>query len=308
MPLTNYPNGLTSFGVPVVPLPMSAPPAGSVFWVNSATGTDGAHFGDAPDHPFATIKYALTKCTSGKGDVIIVANGHSETVTAADFWPGLVASVTIVGQGTGTQRPTIAWSTATAAQIVVDTFYNSFHNLIFDLTGIDAVAAGFSITGGSARFVDCLFVVGDSGGQATLGVSIGTGGDDCRFINCEFDGHTGAGTTAAINTAVAIDGLVVENCVFSGDFGTAAINNATNAMTNARIKNNLFNVLGSGKSLVAHASATGFVVNNHSLITANIAAGGSMTAAAMLKSQNFAQEAAGVAASAVVDPAAVAIS
>lgn len=307
MPLTNYPNGVTSFGIPVVPLPLSAPPHGVVFWVNSATGTDGPSYGDAPNHAFATIKYALTRCSSGRGDVIIAANGHSETITAADHWPGIVASVTIVGQGVGLQRPTITWGTATTAQIVVDTYYNSFYNLIFNMNGIDAVAAGFSITGGSARFTNCKFLLGTAAAEAVLGVSIGTGGDDCRFVNCEFVGATTSGTTAAINTAVAIDGLVVDSCYFNANFGTAAINNATNAMTNARIVNNHAIILGAGKFLVAHASATGVVIGNHSLITANIAAGGSMTAAAMLKSQNYAQEAAGVASSTVVDPAAVAI-
>lgn len=308
MSLTNYPNGLSSFGVPVVPLPMRVPPAGRIFWVNSATGTDGARYGDAPDHPYASIKYAFTQTVAGRGDVIIVANGHSETVTAADHWPSVTSGTTVVGQGVGDNRPTVVWSTATAAQVIIDSFYTSFHNLIFDFTGIDAVAAAISVTGGNTRFEHCKFLLGDSGGQCTLGVSLGTGADDCRFTECEFIAHTAAGTTAAINVAVAVNGLVVSDCIFSGDFGTAAINNATTAITNARILRNLFYILGTGKAVVVVASATGFVAYNTTQITANIAAGGSITAAAMLKAQNYAQETAGIAASAVVDPAATAIS
>ena len=51
--MTNYPQGVTSFGVPIIgPGPILT--SGKVFWVNYTTGTDGNGRGDAPTNPFKT--------------------------------------------------------------------------------------------------------------------------------------------------------------------------------------------------------------------------------------------------------------
>lgn len=77
---------------------------GEQFFVNSTNGSDN-NSGLLPSNALATIDAAIGKCTAGRGDVIWVAAGHSETLTtaiAAD-----VAGITIIGQGDGLVRPEI---------------------------------------------------------------------------------------------------------------------------------------------------------------------------------------------------------
>lgn len=74
MALTNYPNGLSSFGMPVLP-PAGQIFTGKVFFVNPATGSDGNR-GDSLDKAFATLYKAHSVMTSGNNDVCyLVGNG-----------------------------------------------------------------------------------------------------------------------------------------------------------------------------------------------------------------------------------------
>jgi hypothetical protein len=74
MAITNYPNGLSSFGIPVLP-PAGVFATGKVFFVNPATGSDGNR-GDSLTAPFATLYKAHSVMTSGNNDVCyLVGNG-----------------------------------------------------------------------------------------------------------------------------------------------------------------------------------------------------------------------------------------
>ena len=303
MPLTNYPQGLASFGFPVVG-GFPYPSLGGVFFVKSTTGVNSPANGTEPSRPYASVGYALTRCVAGRGDVIFVLPGHTESITAAAGWD-LVSTVSVIGLGAGSSRPTITFTTVNTANIQVDAAGVVFHNLIFDLTGVAALAAGFAVTAADFQMINCKVVMTSSTNQAVLGVSLAAGADNARFVSCEF-WALNSGATAAIQGVVAGNGLYVRDCYFNGNW-TAAIRNTTVAWTNAFVDRNHFYLLGTGKSLIVDAATTGIVRDNVSFITANIAAGGSMTAAGMFKSGNLAQEAAGVASSAVTDPAAVAI-
>ena len=84
---TNFPSGVKSRGVPVEGLGGIGSPlltTGSVFHVDS--GADAASNSNAatnPKQPAATLDGAIGKCTANNGDVILVAPGHSETISAA---------------------------------------------------------------------------------------------------------------------------------------------------------------------------------------------------------------------------------
>lgn len=74
MATTNFPNGVASFGIPVLP-PAGMPLTGSVFFVNPATGSDGNR-GDTLQAPFATLYKAHSVMTAGNNDVCyLVGNG-----------------------------------------------------------------------------------------------------------------------------------------------------------------------------------------------------------------------------------------
>lgn len=80
MPLTNFPNGLTSFGIPVV-TGMPYPFTGTYFFVDPLNGTDG-NTGLSPSRPLQTLYKAHSLCTSGANDVVFLIGDGGTTGTA----------------------------------------------------------------------------------------------------------------------------------------------------------------------------------------------------------------------------------
>lgn len=75
MTLTNFPDGITSFGVPMVGGIGGIPLTGNWYWVDPASGSDG-NDGTSPETPFATLYRAHSAMTSGNNDVcVLVGNG-----------------------------------------------------------------------------------------------------------------------------------------------------------------------------------------------------------------------------------------
>lgn len=99
---TTYNGGFKS-GVTVRGIPITQTHGGAVFWVSNAKklqhnekpGSDG-NTGSFLD-PFATLAKALSKCMSGRGDMIFVKQGHNETFSAPFSID--VDSVSIIGIG-----------------------------------------------------------------------------------------------------------------------------------------------------------------------------------------------------------------
>lgn len=75
MSLTNFPNGVSSFGVPVVGSVGGIPLTGTWFFVNPASGNDG-NDGLSPQTALATLYQAHAKATAGNNDVVmLIGNG-----------------------------------------------------------------------------------------------------------------------------------------------------------------------------------------------------------------------------------------
>ena len=114
MALTNFPNGITSFGVPVTgPAPISVPNGnGKVIYVD-ANGQVGAP-GSSVEIVSTTIQAAIDACTSGAGDTILVFPGsynENLVISGVDY-------LTIIGcQVGGYERPDVGDATGTALTI-----------------------------------------------------------------------------------------------------------------------------------------------------------------------------------------------
>lgn len=143
MPLTNYPNGVTSFGIPIFGASVSSPPVtGSVLFVDTVNGVD-AGSGNSPTAPYKTLTYALSQ--SAANGTIYIAAGSTITVSSATALPITVAGVTIVGMGTARNRPLFDFTTANTATIAVSAGNVSFINCRFRASFL-SVAACFTLT------------------------------------------------------------------------------------------------------------------------------------------------------------------
>ena len=198
MGLTNFPNGITSFGIPVMSGGATIPTTtGKYFFVDSNTGNDVSTAG-TKDSPFDTIEYAIGQCTASKGDVIIAMPGHVETLTAAGQLTFDVIGVTLVGLGSGNLRPRIDQGTATTADVDITAADVTIRNIVFQSILAD-VAASVDLDAKRCWFDSCEWK--DSAANLNYVDYIVTGGDN----TCDGLKITGC---RAISPDTANDGFI----------------------------------------------------------------------------------------------------
>lgn len=245
---------------------------------------------DGKSRFFATITAALAACTASAGDVILVLPGHTESITAAASIALNVAGVRVVGLGAGRNRPTLTWSTSTAAQMTVTGANMSLENFVLDMTGISAVVAGISVTAADFAFLNNEVIISTGTNAPVLGILTAATAARLRVEGNRFIGPaTSTDTcTAAIKHEVGIDYVIRRN-EFKGKF-TQAILNAT-TLLGGLIDDNRF-VIGTGTVAITMAAAsTPFITNNRM----NVASGTApIVAAAGFVAGNVYSAAAGV--------------
>jgi len=139
---SNYPNGFSN-GVTIRGIPVLNTYSGQVFWVSSGNGSDGNK--GTFDRPFATLDFAIGQCTAGRGDIIYIKAGHTETISSATALALDVAGVAIIGLGAGSLTPTFTLDTATTTTIAVSSANVAFKNITFTANFADIVSV-FTLT------------------------------------------------------------------------------------------------------------------------------------------------------------------
>lgn len=233
---------------------------GNALYVDSAGGSSGGP-GWAPENAYQTLIQAMGGATASQGDVVFVMPGHAESIIAAAGMTFNKAGVTYVGLGLGRNRPTITFSTSTAAQMIVSGANITFKNLIFDFTGVSAIVAAISVTGADVAFEDCEFIISTGTNAPVLGILTAATAARLRIERCRFLGTaTSTDTcTACIKHEVGVDYLI-KDCYFTGKM-TQAILNAT-AVLRGMIDSNRFVIATGTLAVSVHASSTPFIVNN----------------------------------------------
>jgi hypothetical protein len=221
----------------------------------SATG------GYTPDAGTATLIQAQALATASVGDVVFVSPGHAESVIAAAGMTFSKAGVTYQGLGFGRLRPTITFSTSTAAQMIVSGANITFRNFVFDLTGISAIVAAISVTGADVAFEDCDFILSTGTNAPVLGILTAATAARFRVERCRATGPaTSTDTcTAWIKHEVGINFLFRDN--FAIGKMTQAILNATTIL-GGEISSNRFHIYAGTKAIALAAGTTGVGYNN----------------------------------------------
>lgn len=249
MSYTNYPNGVSSFGVPVIPysgLGSGVANGGSVlrankhFWVNGSLGGDG-NSGLSPDAPFRTMASAMAQV--GSGDVIHLNGKITESITA----PAGVFDVTIVGEG---NRPRHAdahtsnngysaaqWNSAatTTSQLTLQQQGWRIANILFDVpTSAAAIVFPRNASAGDAeRDSSHAEILGCKFASGSIGLSI-TGTEN--VFNVKVQGCDFTGCTTAIDSSggYAYQWQILDNVFVDNT------NHIDVGFTNSTIKGNVF--------------------------------------------------------------------
>ena len=229
---------------------------------------------DGVPRVYGTIDAAMSACVDARGDVIYVLPGHTETITAA---AGIVcdkAGVRIQGMGEGAHRPTITFSTSTAADINIDAAHVTIDNVIFNLTGIDALVAPIDVNAANFTLSNSLVITASASAQATLGILTDANASRMKLFNNEFLGTTDAGTAAAVRI-VGGNEHVIKGNRFYGAYTTTlgAIDNATTACLRVQVTENYIQnaTASSTVAMTFQAGSTGVIANNRMQILSGTA-------------------------------------
>lgn len=263
MSITNFPGGLSSFGVPVMggQLPTTT---GRYFFVSSLIGSNG-NDGKSPEYPFATIDYAIGQCTASKGDVIIVMPGHAETISAAGGITADVAGIFIIGLGLGNLRPTLSFS-ATAATFAISAANVYVANMRVTST-IDEVVKMFHVTAAYVTLDNIEHF--ETASCQTIQFLLTTAAADYLTVkNCYHYQANAAGAAQLWIQLVGVDNARILDNTFIlalNNAATSAVINASTAVINAQIARNMILQTGGTtqvSAILLAASSTGFVHDN----------------------------------------------
>lgn len=269
--LTNFPNGVSSFGCPMMPSAVPEVVTGSVFFVDSSTGSD-SNDGKSKDLPLATLDRALTLCTANKGDVIYLMPGHAETITGAGGITLDKAGVSVIGLGRYDARPAFLMDGAATVTALVTAANVTVKNCVFRAGHAD-IAVCFTITAKGFRLDSCLFeqnVVNENWVDIIHAGAADNDYDGLEIVNCEFHVYDDALVTAIDLLKNANDVKIIGNRII-GDFNAAPYAPIycadTEIQLNILVYGNYIHNLHDGNAAVgiaiANVASTGWIIGNH---------------------------------------------
>ena len=108
-------------------------------------GMFGGSYADGTPVVYTSIVLASAKCVAGRGDVILVAPGHTESISSATALTMSISNVSVIGLGVGAARPVVTLDTAATATLNVSAAGVTFKNIVFVANFAD-VASCFTLT------------------------------------------------------------------------------------------------------------------------------------------------------------------
>src|SRR3990167_257534 len=223
MSLTRFPNGVSSFGVPVIgsSLSLSIPTAvGKVFFVDKVNGSDG-NLGTEINAPLKTITQALTNAKDLGGDTIFVYPGtYAEALTVSKDDITIIAAM----RGGNSKRVAVAPASGSVPLTVGDVW--RFRAIGIRFAGTSAV--GVQHAGEAAYFEDCDFTSDTTHGfqfksSTTTADYTGSGTTlyRCLFRDCGDAGlrHTSDTNVGNPNYGIQATNVNVWDCQFYTNTG-----------------------------------------------------------------------------------------
>ena len=213
---------------------------GKIFYVDSGVVNegDGSSWLNATD----TLDEAINLCTADRGDVILVAQGHAESGTAADLWDADVAGITIIHLGNGANQGTYTFADTDTTVAIGAANVTIVGGRL--LAGISEVVVGMIVEAAG----DYLTVYGmefpeptTSSFEFNIAVQLTTGSDDVSFIDCKAYSADAAGADHWLNGgAGVINRLTLVGNTIYGEFAIAAVFSDQIDLENHFVGNNTY--------------------------------------------------------------------
>ena len=225
---------------------------GTTYYVDSVNGAN-SNTGKAPNDAVATLAQAISD--SSANDMIVIAPGHSETITTA---MSPKAGITIIGLGQGTTRPQFTGN-LTGDVFNLSNANVSISGLYFNEASA-AITSQINVGAAGCRIAYCHF---DCGANDVESITIEAAGDELEIANNVFR-VTANGPDAAIEIeSASVNLLSVHGNLFDGgsdtnDWDNGGIYSAV-AHTNCSIKGNEFLY---GPAIIFTTTATGNISYN----------------------------------------------
>ena len=290
MALTNFPNGISSFGIPVLGGVGGIPFTGNYFFVDPVNGADGND--GSVSLPLKTLPGALAKCTSGNNDVVFLIGDGTSAQTArltqklvwnknATHLIG-IAAPTWIGSRARISHAATAPATAFTPMVQVTASGCMFANLsIFEGFAESAAVVTWEDQGNRNYYNTVSFqgmgnatYSADETGSACL---LLTGGGEHVFENCSFGVDTVARTVANANIRIRSESArnTFSNCVFpiyATNAGVLAVDaNAANSLNRWVMFNgcSLLNGQNYGSAVAMTVAAVGNAAQNGTILFNN---------------------------------------
>ena len=217
------------------------PPSAKVFLVGD---TNDAWFGDfqyefPPDHNgvvrvYSSVNAAMDACVAGRGDVILCMPNHAETISAATSMVIDVAGVSVIGLGSGGNRPVFTYS-ATAGTIELDADNTRLSNVILR-SSISAVVKGINVDAENVRIDNIRMDWEETGDDFVTMIDIDAV-NGTVIENCQLIAEDAAGCSEAIRLDDCDHVVIRKNHIY-GDFTDSAIVGEGAAGANLLIEGN----------------------------------------------------------------------
>lgn len=226
---------------------------GRVNFPGSSANSSGVGVNQGPQGnpalPLATLAYALSLTKDNRGDVIVVQEGHVETLAASVTCS--TAGVTILGEGGPSARPQF---TMAGFSMIISGAGSSMTNCVLNAGTVANTAGVLQLTGAGAS-ANVRIIVSEA---TIVGVLLGA-------ARTAFYGEVDATTTGCDSGVLfgVFDGCIIDGANIHGIFATAPVTCVAN--TNMLIRGSILRQL----SATVKPVITGIVTATGGLVTDN---------------------------------------
>lgn len=240
--LTNFPNGITSFGVPVLGTIGGLPFTGNYYFVDPVNGADGND--GTPELPLKTLYGALAKCTAGNNDVVVLMGDGTAAGTArlSTALAKEISSTATTGTLTWNKNAThligVAAPTLVGQRARIAPPTGTYTAATFNATKF------IEVTASGCYFANLSVFCGFSTGNANMVAWTDSGSRNC-YSNVNIYGAADAASAQGTGSrSLVINGggeHTFINCVLGGDTVTRTVANATLEFAGGTARNSFIN-------------------------------------------------------------------